>query len=216
MGLFTQFKNHLYDNDDYLPHLHFYLFVNNEEFTDSMRRVLTSKLNGIFNASFSDPEIKDILDTDDFESIFIVKDDPTRKLLQCTIKLSKKLTNCAQPLFDQIFPTSAPVPIEEEQKEEAPVLKSNKSSTKKSKKEIVKKPSQTSNDLEEDAQDGVSSRLLNNNNYDRMDLEGHQEKRQRLSNLQILNTFQLRVKENLQAKFSDFFPFWKKRSKIFI
>ena len=165
VGLFNKIGNQVYENEHELPLIHFYLFVNNEEFTDSMKRVLTTKFNKIFNESFTNKEVQDIFHTDDFDTIFIVRDDLTRKLLQCTIKLSKKVAYCSESLVEHIVTIQPKDKIEEEpeetkdviieEKEETKNEKESKAPTKstpakKSKKEIVKKPSKTTEDLEKD------------------------------------------------------------------
>lgn len=161
VGLFTKLNNQFYENEENLPYVHFYLYVNNTEFTDSMRKILTVKFNKIFNESFTNQEIKNVFEMDDFDTIFIVKDeDHQRKLLQCTVKLSKKLAYCPESLIEQII--LAPEKMLEEvegtkkteisnEKSEYLNLKSRKiSSPSKSKKELVHKPPKSVNELEQD------------------------------------------------------------------
>lgn len=69
-----------------------------------MRKVLSSKINQVFNDSFTNKEIRDIFEPDDFETIFIVEDDQTnRKLLQCTVRLSNKIAYCPEILTEQVI-----------------------------------------------------------------------------------------------------------------
>ena len=104
MGLFGKVNNSHYETDDNLPNIHFYLYLNNQEFTDSAKKVISEKLNQIFNESFANKEIKDIVQPDDFETIFFVEDDlaTSRKLLHCTVKLSKAIAYCPEALVDQL------------------------------------------------------------------------------------------------------------------
>ena len=72
-----------------------------------MKKILTNSLNKIFNESFENKHAKDLINVEDFNSIFIVQDDFThRKLLQCSVKLSHKIAYCPESLIDQILPVN--------------------------------------------------------------------------------------------------------------
>lgn len=175
VGLFKQINDSFYEKEENLPFLHFYIYVANEEFTDSMRKILSTKFNNLFNEAFKDKEIKDIVDADDFQTIFIVHDDPSkRKLLHCTIKLSNKIAYCPEVLVEQIVTLpmqveeskesneavagetageTAPAAAEESAKEAEPATEgklTKKPSSSRKKKEIVHKPSKDAEALEKE------------------------------------------------------------------
>jgi len=153
VGLFTKINNKHYENEDNLPTIHFYLYLSNQEFTDSMKNVISAKLNQIFNESFINKEIKGIVQPHDFETIFFVEDDlaASRKLLHCTVKLSKAIAYCPEALIDQLpkpAVVEAAVAVVPE-KTEAKQSKGKKTPTpRKPKSEVVHKTPKQAADLD--------------------------------------------------------------------
>jgi len=105
VGLFSNFQNPLYDRKENLPKIHFYCALNNSDFTESMRKVLTNKLNAIFASSLVN-NLGAIVEPEDFLDIFIVDCDyPDKRLLQVTLSLTPKIAFWEESLTGQIIPS---------------------------------------------------------------------------------------------------------------
>ena len=130
--------------------------MNNQEFTDSMKNVISAKLNQIFNESFTNKELKDIVQPHDFETIFFVEDDlaASRKLLHCTVKLSKAIAYCPESLIDQLPKPAVVATAIVPEKTEAKQSKGKKTVTpRKPKSEVVHKTPKPAADLETETND---------------------------------------------------------------
>jgi len=105
VGLFNQFQNPLYDKKENLPKIHFYCLISNADFTESMRKVLTKKLNEIFSSSLLN-NLGAIVETEDFLDIYIVDSDfSDKRLLQVTLSLTPKIAFWEESLTGQIIPS---------------------------------------------------------------------------------------------------------------
>jgi len=105
VGLFNHFQNPIYDKKENLPKLHFYCLLNNSEFTESMRRVLTNKLNTVFLENLEN-QLGPIVELEDFVEIFLVDSDyPDQRLLQITLNLTPKIAFWQESMTTQILPS---------------------------------------------------------------------------------------------------------------
>jgi len=104
LGLFSHFQNPLYDKKENLPKIHFYCLINNSDFTESMRKVLTKKkLNEIFTSSLVN-NLGAIVEPEDFLDIYIVDSNfPDKRLLQVTLSLTPKIAFWEECLTGQII-----------------------------------------------------------------------------------------------------------------
>jgi len=77
--------------------------MDNSDFTESMRKVLTNKLNAIFLANLVN-NLGAIIEPEDFADIFIVDSDhPHKRLLQVTLNLTPKTAFWEESLSGQVF-----------------------------------------------------------------------------------------------------------------
>jgi hypothetical protein len=75
-----------------------------DEFRDSMRKVLSNKINTALNELFTKESNKNIFSPEDFLDIFIVQDEfQSKRLLYCSFKLKNEISFCEETLCMNIL-----------------------------------------------------------------------------------------------------------------